>query len=80
LEIIGIYFVIGNHTDYNEGFVLSAAIDTGTYFLASPTNDGKVTIVSHNMTEEVVWEGVKKGSLAPSTDKASWSNYVKVRY
>ena len=22
--------VLGNHTDYNEGFVLSAAIDVGT--------------------------------------------------
>ena len=28
--------VLGNHTDYNEGFVLSAAINYGTFFLAAP--------------------------------------------
>ena len=27
--------VLGNHTDYNEGFVFSAAINTGTFFAAS---------------------------------------------
>ena len=37
--------ILGNHTDYNEGYVLSAAINFGTYFavarregLASPPN------------------------------------------
>ncbi len=28
--------VLGNHTDYNEGFVLSAAIDSGIYFAIAP--------------------------------------------
>ena len=28
--------VLGNHTDYNEGFVLSAAIDCGIYFAITP--------------------------------------------
>ena len=28
--------VLGNHTDYNEGFVLSAAINLGICFLAAP--------------------------------------------
>ena len=28
--------VIGNHTDYNEGFVLSSAINYGTIFLLIP--------------------------------------------
>ena len=28
--------VLGNHTDYNEGYVFSAAIDKGTFFAASP--------------------------------------------
>ena len=31
--------VIGNHTDYNEGFVLSAAINYGTFFVASLSDD-----------------------------------------
>ncbi len=28
--------VLGNHTDYNEGYVFSAAIDKGTFFAVSP--------------------------------------------
>ena len=31
--------VLGNHTDYNEGYVFSAAIDKGTFFAAAPTAD-----------------------------------------
>ena len=27
--------VLGNHTDYNEGYVFSAAINFGTFFAAS---------------------------------------------
>ena len=27
--------VLGNHTDYNEGYVFSAAIDKGTFFAVS---------------------------------------------
>ena len=38
--------VLGNHTDYNEGYVFSAAIDKGTFFAASPSADDKVTLVA----------------------------------
>ena len=31
--------VLGNHTDYNEGYVFSAAIDKGTFFAVAPTAD-----------------------------------------
>ena len=31
--------VLGNHTDYNEGYVFSAAIDKGTFFAVSPSAD-----------------------------------------
>lgn len=41
--------VLGNHTDYNQGFVLSAAINLGTYFFASPRTDDVVTLHSLNM-------------------------------
>ena len=41
--------VLGNHTDYNEGYVLSAAIDKGTFFAASPSGDDTVTLVSVDM-------------------------------
>jgi alanine racemase len=35
--------VLGNHTDYNEGFVFSAAIDKGTFFAVSPADDDTVS-------------------------------------
>ena len=38
--------VLGNHTDYNEGFVFSAAIDKGTFFAAAPADDDAVTLVA----------------------------------
>ena len=38
--------VLGNHTDYNEGYVFSAAIDKGTFFAVSPSSDDKVTLVA----------------------------------
>ena len=31
--------VLGNHTDYNEGYVFSAAIDKGTFFAVSASDD-----------------------------------------
>ena len=38
--------VLGNHTDYNEGFVLSAAINMGTCFLASPAGENTCRLVA----------------------------------
>ena len=32
--------ILGNHTDYNEGVVLSCAVDLGTYFAATASPDG----------------------------------------
>jgi len=69
--------VLGNHTDYNEGFVLSAAIDTGTYFLVAPSSNDTIAIVSHNMNQEVKWENVGTSTLKPTPENASWSNYIK---
>jgi galactokinase len=34
--------LIGEHTDYNDGFVLPAAIDHGTWVAAGPRDDGQV--------------------------------------
>ena len=34
--------LIGDHTDYNDGFVLPAAIDRGTQVAASARDDGQL--------------------------------------
>jgi galactokinase len=65
--------VLGNHTDYNEGFVLSAAIDMGTFFLAAPSNDASCRLVAADVDKEVVFD---INDPAPSAT-SPWSNYVK---
>ena len=65
--------VLGNHTDYNEGFVFSAAIDKGTFFAASPADDDKITLVALNMDE--TYE-VELSAVAPVKSGMTWASYV----
>ena len=65
--------VLGNHTDYNDGYVFSAAIDKGTFFAASPADDGKVTLVALDMDETYECD---LGAVAPVKAGATWANYV----
>ena len=43
--------LIGEHTDYSDGFVMPAAIDFATLAAISPSNDGNATISSKNFGE-----------------------------
>ena len=65
--------VLGNHTDYNEGFVLSAAIDCGTFFLAAPAADGECRLRAADVKQECLFP---VADPTPSKSK-SWANYVK---
>lgn len=81
--------VLGNHTDYNEGFVLSAAINLGTFFLAAPSDDTTCRLMAADIMEEVAFDisslspcpvypecGRRERSRRASPDSI-WSNYVK---
>jgi galactokinase len=63
--------LIGEHTDYNDGFVLPAAIEFYCWAAAAPRGDGKLVIHSENFNETV--EAVLN-SLAP-LEKKHWANY-----
>lgn len=65
--------VLGNHTDYNEGFVLSAAINLGICFLASPVKEKTCRLVAGNLSQEAQFMA---DSPRPGQEH-SWSNYVK---
>jgi len=65
--------VLGNHTDYNEGYVLSAAIDCGTFFLAAPAVDGECRLYAADLKQECRFP---VADPAPSKTM-SWANYVK---
>jgi galactokinase len=64
--------VLGNHTDYNEGFVLSAAIDYGTFFLAAEIEGEVCRVVAGDLMEEATFSLQKP---KPSSN-ATWINYV----
>jgi len=65
--------VLGNHTDYNEGFVLSAAIDYGTFFACARRKDMTCRLTAGDIMETVTFNA---DSPARSTT-SGWSNYVK---
>src|SRR5690349_21176617 len=45
--------LIGEHTDYNDGFVMPVALDFSTFAKVSPREDRKLQIYSDNFREEV---------------------------
>ena len=63
--------LIGEHTDYAEGFVMPAAIDFATLAAISPRTDGRVVIYAQNFDEERSWP---VGQL-PTMRSGSWSDY-----
>lgn len=64
--------IIGEHTDYNDGFVFPAAVDKGIV-AAFHKSDAKVsTAYAIDMNESIVFELDK---LKPSSE-GSWENYV----
>jgi len=65
--------VLGNHTDYNEGFVFSAAINFGTFFAASKSATSACRLVAGDLMKEVAFDVA--GIEASKTD--TWQNYVK---
>lgn len=44
--------IIGDHTDYNDGFVLPAAINYGTTVAAAKRDDMKVHVYSHDCDQQ----------------------------
>ncbi len=65
--------LIGEHTDYNDGFVMPAAIDFSCWVAIGPREDRKLSIFSENMNEsaEVDLAGTDP-ELRPS---GNWSDY-----
>ncbi len=64
--------VLGNHTDYNEGYVFSAAIDKGTFFAVSAAADDTVTLVALDMGETFT---CKLADVKKVESGMTWANY-----
>ena len=64
--------IIGEHTDYNEGFVLPAAIDKAAYIAVSLRDDDEIHLVAMDLNENF---SVNLKDLKPVGD-VSWPNYI----
>jgi galactokinase len=64
--------IIGEHTDYNEGFVFPMAIEKAVWLGISPRYDGIVNIVSENRGKL----RLNLLELVPPKGKARWFDYV----
>ena len=66
--------LMGSHTDYNQGYVLTEAIDRETWIAAHPREDNRVTVHSLNI------EGSSSFDLSREIEvdqQVPWSNYVR---
>lgn len=63
--------LIGEHTDYADGFVMPAAIDFATFAAISPRSDGKIVIRSENYREQVE----HALDRLPAIRSGHWSDY-----
>jgi galactokinase len=72
VEAPGRVNLIGEHTDYNDGFVLPAAIQFHTRVAIAPREDRKLIVYSENYAEQVDFELQQ----LPITPRQHWSDYV----
>ncbi|HMP42583.1 MAG TPA: galactokinase [Roseiflexaceae bacterium] len=65
--------LIGEHTDYNDGFVFPAAIDRATLVAARPRTDRLVHVVAadYDAEDEFSLDTVEFSTTTP------WSNYIR---
>lgn len=64
--------IIGEHTDYNDGFVLPAAIDKAAYITMSLRNDDEIHLLADDLNEKF---SVSIDKLKP-VKEISWPNYI----
>ena len=68
--------LIGEHTDYNGGYVFPAAISIGTFGVARKRADSLVKVYSLNFETVGVIEFSLENELV-NTPEANWGNFVK---
>jgi len=65
--------LIGEHTDYTEGFVLPIALDLTCYVTRSKNASGELRVVSENNGQERRWPSSALPVVQPMGD---WSDYI----
>ena len=65
--------LIGEHTDYNLGFVLPIALDLGCVATATPATDGRLRVYTEDLNQSRDWDPGRSAHLSPAHD---WTDYV----
>ena len=66
--------LIGEHTDYNQGWVMPAAIERNVVILGSAGEGRQVTVTAREYKQTVAFS---LDRLAPPEGKAAWIDYIK---
>lgn len=64
--------ILGNHTDYNDGYVLTAAIEQKTWFVGTATKDKQISFYSYDLNESLECSYDK----LPDLKKGHWGSYL----
>ncbi|KJT38502.1 galactokinase, partial [Salmonella enterica subsp. enterica serovar Heidelberg str. 579082-8] len=67
--------LIGEHTDYNDGFVLPCAIDYQTVISCAPRDDRTVRVIAADYDNQV--DEFSLDAPIVTHDSQQWSNYVR---
>ena len=65
--------LIGEHTDYNLGFVLPIALDLATYTACAPADDGQLHLRSERFKQEL---HIPVDRIAGAKPTRQWTDYV----
>jgi galactokinase len=65
--------LIGEHTDYNDGFVMPMALDRATWVAAAPRDDRTIVVRSQDLNEEATFD-LEAPPVGPTQQ---WSDYVR---
>jgi galactokinase len=66
--------LIGEHTDYNDGFVLPAAIGVETRVAMAPRHDANVRVIALDIGEKAEW---RLTDALPPSGEGHWSQHVR---
>src|SRR4249920_853586 len=62
--------IIGEHVDYNDGFVMPAAIDRGIYFAISVNDSKQANIIAPDLGQEYSFD------VDDIQKNKGWRNYI----
>src|SRR5512133_355443 len=69
--------LLGEHVDYNDGFVLPAAIDRATYIAFSPTDSNQTSLVAVDFDQQASFspQTISSKTQVDGSSLPEWTQY-----